>query len=252
MIIFLLIVLVGFAVQYIDGALGMGYGASSSSLLIAAGLMPALVSASVHTAEIFATLASGISHLRFGNINKKIVLPLICTGVIGGVFGAYFLANMPGKLMRPIIAIILLVMGARIFVKYILKKHIILGKGELAKSFLLPLGFLGGAIDAIGGGGWGPLCTSTLVSANKSEPRYVIGSVNLAEFFVTIAITLTFGLVIGFENFLWAITIPLIIGGVIAAPIAAYTCKRVSPRILGILVGAILIALNARTLIMTI
>ncbi|MDI6708502.1 MAG: sulfite exporter TauE/SafE family protein [Candidatus Thermoplasmatota archaeon] len=252
MIIFLLIVLVGFAVQYIDGVLGMGYGASSSSLLIAAGFMPAVVSASVHTAEIFVSLLSGVSHLRFGNVDKKIVLPLICAGVIGGVSGAYFLANMPPLLIRPIVAIILLVMGGRIFVKYILKKHIILGKGEFTKKFLFPLGFLGGLIDAICGGGWGPLCTSTLVSANKAEPRYVVGSVNLAEFFITIAITLTFIFIIGFENFLWAITIPLIIGGVIAAPIAAYTCKKIPPRLLGILVGAILIALNARTLIMTI
>lgn len=248
MLKFLLIVTLSFFAQYIDGALGMGYGVSSSSFLVAAGLLPAVVSASVHTAEIFTSLVSGLSHLRFGNVEKKIALPLACTGVVGGTIGAYFLVSMPGELIRPFVGIILLLLGVRIFIKFLSKRGVVLIKGEFTKKFLLPLGFVGGTFDAIGGGGWGPICTSTLVSANKTEPRYVIGSVNMAEFLTTVAIVLTFGFTLGFESFLWYITIPLIIGGVIAAPIAAYTCKWISPITLGTAVGSILIVLNARTI----
>jgi len=249
---FLLVLVMGFFAQYIDGALGMGYGASSSSFLIAAGLAPVVVSASVHTSEIFASLASGLSHLRFGNVNVKIALPLTVSGVIGGVFGAYFLSSLSGDLVKPFIGIILLALGIRIFLRFFLKKRVELVRGEFSWRFLLLLGFIGGAVDAFGGGGWGPICTSTLVSTNKTEPRYVVGSVNLAEIFTTLAIVFTFGGTLGFENFLWNITIPLIIGGVIAAPLAAYTCKKVSPRVLGSMVGLILIILNARTIISSI
>ncbi|MFX0170108.1 MAG: sulfite exporter TauE/SafE family protein [Candidatus Hodarchaeota archaeon] len=248
---FIIIAIVGFFAQYIDGALGMGYGASSASFLIAAGLLPALVSASVHTSEIFASLASGVSHLRFGNVETRIAIPLTCTGIIGGIIGAYFLATLSNELVSPFVAIILLILGARIFVRFLLKKHIALHTGEFSKRFLLFLGLIGGTVDAFGGGGWGPICTSTLVTANKREPRVIIGSVNIAEFFTTVAIVITFGFTVGFENFLWFITIPLIIGGILAAPVAAYTCKRVPPVLLGTLVGSILIVLNSRTLMTT-
>lgn len=237
----------GLFAQYIDGTLGMGYGVSASSFLIAVSLAPAIVSASVHTAEIFASLASGISHLRFGNVDKKIALPLIIPGVVGGIIGAYFLAGVSGNLIRPFIGIMLLILGVRIFTRFFWKRRVTITHGEFSKRFLLPLGFVGGMFDAIGGGGWGPICTAALVSTNKTEPRYVVGSVNMAEFFTTIAIVLTFGFTLGFENFLWHFTIPLIIGGVIAAPIAAYTCKRISPVVLGTSVGALLIVLNIRT-----
>lgn len=247
MITFLLILIMGFFAQYVDGALGMGYGASSSSFLITTGLAPAIVSASVHTSEIFASFASGLSHLRLGNVKRKIALPLTCTGIVGGVIGAYFLAKLPGKLMSPFVGIILLFLGVRIFLRFLWKKHIVLGKGEFSDKFLLFLGFVGATVDAIGGGGWGPICTSTLVSANKTELRYVIGSVNMAEFFATVAIVFTFGSTLGFENFLWYVTIPLIIGGILAAPMAAHTSKKMPPNILGTLVGAILIVLNTRT-----
>lgn len=248
MLLFFLILVLGFFAQYIDGVLGMGYGASSSSFLVATGLVPAIVSASVHTSEIFASFASGLSHLIFGNVDSKVALPLTCTGILGGIVGAYFLAKLPGNLMTPFVGAILLILGIRIFLRFFWKKNLKLTKGEFSKRFLLLLGFVGGAVDAIGGGGWGPICTSMLVSANKTEPRYVIGSVNIAEFFTTITTVFTFGSIIGFENFLWHVTIPLIVGGVIAAPVAAYTCQKVPPRILGTLVGAILITLNTRTI----
>jgi uncharacterized membrane protein YfcA len=244
----LVILVIGFLAQFIDGTLGMGYGASSASFLVSCGLIPALVSASVHTSEIFASFASGVSHFKSGNVSTKIAIPLTSTGVIGGVIGALFLVSLPVSIVTPIVAIILLILGGRILTRFIWGGQIKITKGEHSRSLLLPLGLIGGMVDAIGGGGWGPICTSTLVNINKEEPHYVIGSVNISEFFTTIAIVVTFGLTIGFENFLWFITIPLIIGGVIAAPIAAYTCRRVPSTLMGMLVGSILIVLNTRTL----
>lgn len=250
--IILLVLVWGFFAQYIDGALGMGYGATSASLILGTTtLYPAIVSASVHTAEIFVSAASGLSHLRFGNVHKKIALPLTCTGVIGGVIGALFVSEMLGEFVKPFVGIILFILGLRIFLRYYLKNKLTVHskpKGEFSKKFLLPVGLVGGAVDAIGGGGWGPVCTSTLVSANKKEPRYVVGSVNISEFFTTLAIVATFGLTLGFETFLWYITIPLIIGGVIAAPVAAYTCKKISATVLGLSTGIILMVLNSRTI----
>jgi len=248
MLRFLFVLIVGFLAQYIDGLLGMGYGVFSTSLLLTIGLLPALISASVHTAEIFASLASGLSHLGFKNVKRNIAEPLIVGGVIGGIIGSYFLTSVPGDLIKPFITILLLFQGIRIL-KNFLRKRVSLGKGNFSKKFLLLLGFVGGCIDAVGGGGWGPICTSTLVVMNKKHPRHIIGSVNFAEFFVTIVIVLTFGITLGFENFLWNIVIPLAIGCIIAAPVAAYTCKRVPQSVLGVLVGILLIITNLRTLI---
>ncbi|MEW6201825.1 MAG: sulfite exporter TauE/SafE family protein [bacterium] len=245
---FLLIVVIGSFAQYIDGALGMGYGVSSSAFLIAAGLMPALVSASVHTAELFTSLVSGLSHLRFGNVDKKISIPLTFAGIAGGVAGAYIVSVVPGETMKPFVGIILLFLGIKIFVNFFGNGKVTLTGGGFSRRFLVILGIAGGTVDAVGGGGWGPICTSTLVAANKTEPRYIIGSVNLSEFFTTAAIVLTFGLTLGFDKFLWHITIPLIIGGIIAAPLAAYTSRKISPATLGTAVGVILILLSTRTI----
>jgi len=248
--IFLLVLVWGFFAQYVDGALGMGYGATSASLILGTtALYPATVSASVHMAEIFASAASGLSHLRFGNVDKKIVIPLTCAGIPGGVVGAYFLAQMPGNLMKPFVGVILFILGLRIFLRYYSRKKLKSNpKGEFSKKFLLPLAFAGGTIDAIGGGGWGPVCTSTLVSTNRKSPRYIVGSVNFSEFFTTLAIVATFGLTLGFEAFLWFIIVPLIIGGVVAAPVAAYTCRRIPTTLLGLLIGTALMVLNSRTI----
>jgi len=245
---FVLILVLGLFAQYVDGVLGMGYGATSSAVLIAAGFFPALVSASVHTAEIFSSFVSGVSHLKFGNVDWRIALPLSCTGTVGGVIGAYILVSIPGETMRPVVALLLLVLGIRIFVRFLVSRRRESTRREFSRGFLLALGFTGGAVDAIGGGGWGPICTSTLVAANRTEPRYVIGSVNLAEFFTTSAIVATFAVTLGLETFLWNITIPLIIGGVIVAPVAAYTCKSVSQTLLGAAVGMIIIVLNVRSI----
>ena len=242
------LLLIGLFAQYVDGSLGMGYGVSSSSLLLAAGFMPAVVSASVHAAEVFSSLASSISHTKAGNVDKGIVIPLSITGVIGGVVGAYFLSNIRGELIKPFIGVLLLLLGVKIFVRFLWKKSSPLLDSRFSKKFLLPLGFVGGAVDAIGGGGWGPICTPALLSTNRTAPRYVVGSVNTAEFFTTVAITITFAFSLGFDKFIWGITLPLIIGGLIAAPIAAYTCKRIPSGALGTAIGAILILLNIRSI----
>ena len=245
----IIIFLIGLFSQYIDGTLGMGYGATSSSILIAIGLIPALVSASVHTAEIFASFASSISHVRMKNVKKEISLPLIISGIIGGVIGALFLVNFNQLIVKISVGFILLFLGLSIFIRFALRNRITYTRALFSKPKLFLLGLIGAAFDAFGGGGWGPICTSTLVSQNKQEPRYIIGSVNFAEFFATIAIVITFGFTLGFENFLWFITIPLIIGGVIAAPLAAFTCHRIPSRWLGVSVGLFLVILNIRTLL---
>jgi uncharacterized membrane protein YfcA len=243
-----LIVATGAFAQFVDGALGMGYGTTASSVLIAAGLLPALVSASVHTAEIFTSLVSGASHVRFGNVDKGIVLPLATSGMAGGIFGAYALASLVSSInMKPIVGALLLLLGVGVLLRSLQRKIGRYRAGQFSKRLLVPLGFVGGALDAIGGGGWGPVATATLVTSNQITPRYIIGSVNVAEFFVTVAIVLTFGLTLGFQNFLWHITLPLMVGGMLIAPVAAYTSSRVSPVLMGVAVGLLLVILNVKT-----
>ena len=241
---YLLILPIGLIAQLVDGTLGMGYGASSSSMLIAAGFLPAMVSASVHAAEILSSFSSGVSHFKLGNVDKKIVLPLTGGGVVGGVIGACLLSNIDGKLFKPYIGLLLMIIGIKILFTFLKKKTGIEVNKHIPRRFLLPLGLIGGAIDAIGGGGWGPICTSTLISAKNVDPRKTVGSVNASEFLVTLAITITFAIALGLETFLWRITLPLMIGGVIAAPLSAYTCKKISPGNLGVGIGLLLIILN--------
>lgn len=233
-------IIVGFIAQMIDGALGMAYGVTSTTFLLSLGIPPVAASASVHTAEIFASGASGLAHLRFGNVDKKLFRKLLIPGIIGGILGAYILTAVPGKTIKPFITFYLLIMGL-----------IILGKAfkkieeKEVETKLLPLGICGGFFDAVGGGGWGPIVTSTLV-ARGHNPRFSIGSVNLAEFFVTVAEVATFLTIIGLVH--WQIIVGLIIGGVLAAPLAAYVCKRVPPRALMIMVGLLIMVLSIRTI----
>ena len=238
-----LFTMVGFIAQMIDGALGMAYGVSSTTFLLSIGITPAMASASVHTAEIFTTCISGLSHLKIGNVDKKLFTKLLIPGVIGGALGAYLLVSIPGKIVRPFVALYLLIMGIMILQKAFKKTQ-----DRKIKTKLFPLGLIGGFFDAIGGGGWGPIVTSTLV-ARGHNPRYTIGSVNLAEFFVTITEVATFLKMIGLVQ--WQIIIGLIIGGVIAAPLSAYICKRLPSKTLMIIVGTLIIALSIRTIYQT-
>ncbi len=237
-------IIVGFIAQMIDGALGMAYGVSSNTFLLSIGIPPVAASASVHTAEIFTSGVSGFSHLRLGNVDKNLFKKLLIPGIIGGILGAYILTIIPGKIIKPYIALYLLIMG--LIITYKSFKKII---EKEVKTKLLPLGVIGGFFDAIGGGGWGPIVTSTLV-ARGNNPRSAIGSVNLAEFFVTVAEAATFFTIIGSVH--WQIIVGLIIGGVLAAPLAAYACKRLPSRTLMMIVGVVIIALSIRTIYMAI
>lgn len=222
----------------------MAYGVSSNTFLLSVGIPPAAASASVHTAEIFTSGISGLSHLKFGNVDKKLFKKLLIPGVIGGILGAYILTMVPGKIIKPFIALYLLIMGSIIIYKAFKKIQ-----EKEVRTKLLPLGAVGGFFDAIGGGGWGPIVTSTLV-ARGNNPKFTIGSVNLAEFFVTVAETATFFTIIGLKH--WQIIVGLIIGGVLAAPLAAYVCKRLPSRTLMMIVGVVIIALSIRTIYMAI
>ncbi len=234
---------IGFVAQMIDGSLGMAYGVSANSFLMAIGLSPAISSASVHTSEIFTTLVSGLSHLKFGNVDKKMVLKLLIPGVIGGGLGAYVLTAFDGNVIKPYISIYLLIMGVRILYKAF-KPTVEHGR-EPKTSLLVALGLIGGTCDAIGGGGWGPVVTSTLISTGHS-PRKTIGSVNFSEFFVTVTESVVFILTLGLTH--WKIILGLLIGGVVAAPLAAYLTKKLPTKAIMICVGLLIIGLQIRTL----
>ena len=239
----IIFVLFGFIAQLIDGALGMAYGVSSNAFFLSLGIPPSIASACIHTSEMFTTAASGISHFKFGNIDRNIFLRLLIPGVIGGVLGAYILTELPGGKIKPFVSLYLLMMGLWILVKIVRKTHQI-----KTKSRLIPLGLAGGFFDAIGGGGWGPIVTTTLV-ANGNHPRYAIGSVNSAEFFVTVAESITFFATIGtllFQH--WEKIVGLMIGGVIAAPFAAWVCKKLPHKVLMLLVGLLISGLSIRIL----
>lgn len=240
---FFLIILIGFLAQMIDGSLGMAYGVSSTTFLTTVGVPPKIASASVHTAEVFTTLCSGISHWKMKNVDLAIFKRLVFPGVIGGAVGAYVLVNIPGDIISPVVSVYLLVMGT-----VVLFRGIYGAAGKLITgSKLIPVGLIGGFLDAVGGGGWGPIVTSTMV-ASGHPPRYTIGSVNTAEFFITIVQALTFTLFLGIGQY-WQYIAGLAIGGVIAAPLAAYICTRVSDRKLMLVVGILIIVLNIRNLL---
>jgi len=232
---------VGFVAQLIDGCLGMAYGVSSTSLLLSLGVSPGAASASVHASELLTTAVSGVSHLKFGNVDKPLLKRLLIPGIIGGATGAYILSELPGNTIKPFVAGYLMIMGGIILWKAFKK----IDEREV-KTKIIPLGLCGGFFDAIGGGGWGPIVTTTLV-ARGNNPRLTIGSVNLAEFFVTVSESIVFVLTIGLVH--WKIIIGLMIGGVLAAPFAAYLCTRIPRRTMMILVGILIVGLSIRSII---
>ena len=241
----LMYTLVGFIAQIIDGALGMAYGVSSNTFLLSLGLPPAAASASVHMAEVVTTGISGASHWKLGNVDWKLVRRLLIPGVLGGVAGAYLLTSVDGNIIKPYIAVYLLLMGGVIIYKAVTtvprKKP-----DEYHGPRTSLLGLFGGLCDAIGGGGWGPVVTSTLVARGK-YPRTTIGSVNFSEFFVTLAESITFVLTLSFSEY-WQIIIGLLICGAIAAPFAARMTKILPLKTLMIMVGVLIILLSIRTL----
>jgi uncharacterized protein len=239
----ILFIIVGFIAQLIDGALGMAYGVSANSFLLTMNLSPVIASASVHVAKIGTTLASGLSHWKFGNIDKRMVLWLLVPGILGGALGAYLLTIMDSEKATPFIAIYLLIMGIRILVKAF-RPTIEHGR-EPKSSLLVALGLVGGTLDAIGGGGWGPVVTSTLISTGHS-PRKTIGSVNFSEFFVTLVASAIFIFTIPLTN--WKVILGLLGGGVLAAPLGAFLTKKLPTKAMMIIVGVLIIILQIRTL----
>lgn len=235
-------VLVGFFAQMIDGALGMGYGVCSTSLLLSMGIAPAPASASVHTAEVVTTAVSGWSHFRLGNVHQALFKRLVIPGVVGGMVGAYLLSRVPGDTIKPWVSLYLLLMGI-VVLRKVWKKV----EHKPVEKRLRRLGLFGGFMDAVGGGGWGPIVTSTLV-ANGNHPRFTIGSVNLAEFFVAVSQAGVFFVTLGLVH--KNIILGLIIGGALAAPLAAYACRRIQPRTLMLLVGCLIVVLSLRTLVL--
>jgi uncharacterized membrane protein YfcA len=239
-------ILVGFLAQLVDGTLGMAYGVSCSTLLLNLGVSPKIATAAVHTAEVFTTGVSGLSHLKFGNIDKKLFLRIVITGVIGAMIGAYLIsAVFDGKLIKPYITAYLLVLGIVILIKGIRNQP----KPESEIKHAEGLALFGGFFDAIGGGGWGPIVTSNLINQGKN-PRETIGTVNTAEFFVTFFGTGVFLFFVGIDS--WKTILGLIIGGVIAAPIGAYFASRVNKKTMMILIGAVIILTSTYTLYKTI
>ena len=236
-----IVVIVGFVAQMIDGAIGMAYGVSSMTFLLATGVPPVAASASVHMAQVFTTAVSGLSHLKLGNVDKTLFKKLLIPGVIGGILGAYILAAVPGKIVKPFVTAYLLVMGFIILLKT-------LGRIQERKvrTRLAPLALVGGFFDAVGGGGWGPIVTSSLL-ARGNNARLTIGSVNLAEFFVTLFESIAF-IIVAVGLMRWHIIAGLIVGGAMAAPLAAYVCKKLSARSLTMIVGGSIALLAITTI----
>jgi uncharacterized membrane protein YfcA len=238
---FLLFCLAGFIAQIIDGTLGMAYGVSCSTILLQLGISPAVASASVHTAEVFTTGVSGLSHLYFKNVDKNLFIRLAIPGIIGAILGAFLLAKvLDGNVVKPFISGYLLVLGILILIKSIREP---LFKDEIKR--VSPLGFFGGLLDAIGGGGWGPVVTSNIIHRGKT-PQMTIGTVNTAEFFVAFFSTGVFLFFLGLQG--WKIILGLIVGGVLAAPVGPYLIKFLRPRILMFIVGMFIIITSCYTI----
>lgn len=232
---------VGLAAQIVDGALGMAYGVTSTTFLLSTGVPPAAASASVHIAEIFTTGFSGLSHWKLGNVNKALFKRLVIPGVIGAVVGAYIVTSIDGNTLKPWISGYLLLIGL-----YILSKV----WGQLRVNtdppkYVAPLALTGGFVDAVGGGGWGPVVTTSLLGSGQ-DPRTTIGSVNAAEFFLAIAGGISFAILGGFTH--WTVIAGLVFGGLFAAPFAALLTKHAPAKLLLVIVGVLISSLSAYNL----
>jgi uncharacterized membrane protein YfcA len=236
----LLYVAIGFAAQLVDGALGMAYGVTASSLLLGVGVAPAVSSATVHAAECFTTGASALSHHTFGNIDRKLFRRLLLPGMVGAATGAYLLVQLPGEKIKPWIAGYLLLLGIVIIAKGF--REIV---SKRVTTHLIPLGFFGALVDAIGGGGWGPVVATNLL-ARGNEARLTIGTVNAVEFFVTLTASLVFLVTLGVSH--WQIVAALALGGVAAAPLGGWLVRHLNPRYLLVVVGLLVVGLSLRTL----
>jgi uncharacterized membrane protein YfcA len=245
----LLVGFVGLLAQLIDGSLGMAYGVTSSTLLLAVGVAPAAASAAVHVSEIGTSLVSGASHTKLGNVDWRTVGILAVPGFVGAFAGATFLSNLDAGVAKPIVAGILLTLGV-----YVIYRFLVLGgrrptfKARPSAAMLAPMGLVGGTLDAIGGGGWGPVGTTTLLSSGRLEPRKVVGSIDTSEFVVAVGGSLGFILALGSQGIPWDYALTLLAGGVIAAPLAAWLVKHLAARVLGVAAGGLIVVTNSKTI----
>jgi uncharacterized membrane protein YfcA len=241
--------IVGLAAQLVDGSLGMAYGVTSTTLLLAVGVAPALASASVHIAEVGTTLASGVSHWRFGNVDWSKIGWLAVPGGVGAFLGAVVLVSViTAEAAEPIIAIFLFGLGLYILARFSFRRRenpVVVR--PIARGFLAPLGLVAGFLDAAGGGGWGPISTPTLLSSGRMEPRKIIGTVDTSEFVVALSASIGFLLTLSFAQIPWQVVGALLVGGIVAAPIAAYVVRILPMRILGTAVGGVILITNMRT-----
>lgn len=245
----ILLGLIGLAAQLVDGSLGMAYGVTSSTLLLTAGLAPASVSATVHLAEIGTTLASGASHWRFGNIDWRVVGFMAVPGGIAAFLGANVLTA-SGEAAEPVMSVLLLLLGMYVVWRFLrLPDRRPSFSGKVPGFLLVPLAMVAGFMDAIGGGGWGPVGTPTLLASGRIRPRKVVGSIDASEFVVSLGASAGFLLALGHTGINFPFVLALLIGGIIAAPVAAWLVRLMAPRILAVGAGGLIIFTNARTLL---
>jgi uncharacterized protein len=249
----IVLAIVGLAAQLVDGSLGMAYGVTSTTLLLAVGLSPALASASVHIAEVGTTLASGVSHWRFGNVDWGKIGWLAVPGGVGAFFGAVVLASViTAEAAEPIVAIFLFCLGVYILARFSFRRHEKpVRVRPVPGKFLGPLGLVAGFLDAAGGGGWGPISTPTLLSSGRMEPRKIVGTVDTSEFVVALAASIGFLVSLSFAEIPWGVVGALLVGGLVAAPIAAYVVRILPMRVLGTAVGGVILITNMKTFLET-
>jgi uncharacterized protein len=242
---FIVLVLIGFAAQLVDGALGMAYGVTSTTLLLSMGLVPATASASVHLAEIGTTLASGISHWRFGNINRGLVLRLAIPGAIGAFLGAIVLSNLSAEIARPLVSVFLAALGVVLLVRFGFRRDETTRPRRVPTRALAPLGLVGGFLDAAGGGGWGPIVTPSLLASGRVQPRKAVGNADASEFAVAVAASAGFFVALDASEISLLIVGSMLIGGLVAAPLAAWLVRHMPARVLGVSVAGVVILTNA-------
>jgi uncharacterized membrane protein YfcA len=242
-----LLALVGLAAQLVDGSLGMGYGVTSATLLVAGGIGPAAASAAIHFSEIGTSLVSGISHHTLGNTDWRTVGVLAAPGFVGAFAGATLLVNLDARLAVPVVAGLLIALGAYVTWRFLGPGRLRFGPRPRAR-FLAPLGLFAGGLDAIGGGGWGPVGTSSLLASGRLEPRKVVGSVDTAEFVVAVGGSLGFLVGLGTQGIAWSYVAALMVGGVVAAPVAATLVRYLPARVLGVAAGGLIVLTNLQTL----
>jgi uncharacterized protein len=248
---FLLLAVVGMAAQLVDGSLGMAYGVTSTTLLLAVGVSPALASAAVHIGEVGTCAVSGLSHWRFGNVDWSKIAWMAVPGGVGAFLGAIaltWLATVAEELLAPAIAIFLFALGVYILARFSFRRRERpVRERPISRGFLGPLGFVAGFLDAVGGGGWGPISTPTLLSSGRMQPRKVVGTVDTSEFVVALGASIGFLLALSFAEVPWGIVGALLLGGIVAAPVAAYVVRVLPARILGTAVGGVILVTNMRT-----